>query len=419
MEATRSTARVLALAIVSTGCSSSPTTALGMTADASIAVDARAPADAALTIDAGAPIVAGGSADAGSSSADAGPSADAGTSSQLAFVATYLGGLLVFAVDPDSGALVEAPGSPYDPRGTLYAQSLDPTGQFLYAVDINANTIIGFRTTPASAALTPLPHFPVITGSGPVAIAIDPMARFVYVATSGPDASLFVYTRNRTDGTLVRSAGSPHRLGSEANSVAPDPSGRFVYLQSVSGIHAYAVDGVSGDLTEIDHSPFTATLGGALAFHPGGTLLFNGGRGLNVLAVDADSGALRPVEGSPFTSDVGSDPTATVIALDPKGKFVYAVDTFTGHLSGFAIDVDTVKLTPVPDSPFDAKPSPYSVAVDPTGRFVYVGNDDADEISAFAINPANGSLTPVPHSPFPAIGLQPEITFSKPVAPGN
>src|SRR5262249_59147893 len=88
------------------------------------------------------------------------------------------------------------------------------------------------------------------------------------------------------------------------------------------------------------------------------------------------------------------------------------VDTFSGHLSSFAIDASQAKLTPVPHTPVDASPSPYSVAVDPAGRFVYVGNDDANEITAFAIAPATGELKPIDHPPLVPTGLPPEMIIA-------
>jgi len=393
---TRFAAALIALAIPSAGCSSS--------ASAPLVAGEPSP-DAPLPSGAAAPDAATASPDA----ATAAPP-DAGAGTEVVYVATFLGGLLSFTIAPDSGALVPAEGSPYDPHGHLYALALEPLGRFLYAVDLDANQIVGFKTTPNSAALAPLEHFPLNTGTQPIAMAIDPKGRFAYVGTLDADASLFVYTIGPDDGSLSQAARA-YRLGAEVSYIAPDPSGHFLYVQAANGIHVYSVNGTSGGLVEIDKSPFAFTLGGALTFHPGGKLLFNGDKGLRAFSVGADGG-LSPVDGSPFTDDVGSDPMATDVAIDAAGRFVYVVDTFSGHLSSFAIDASQGKLTPVPHTPVDASPSPYSVAVDPAGRFVYVGNDDANEITAFAIAPETGELKPIDHPPFVATGLQPEMIIA-------
>ena len=113
----------------------------------------------------------------------------------------------------------------------------------------------------------------------------------------------------------------------------------------------------------------------------------------------------------------GAGPTRwpSISAIDPSGRFLYAVRSSNVALDAYAIDANTGALTPVDGSPFDASPSPYAIAVDLDGRFVYVGNDDApDETSVFSVDQASGKLTAVHGSPFfsPA-GLQPEIVIAR------
>jgi 6-phosphogluconolactonase (cycloisomerase 2 family) len=176
-------------------------------------------------------------------------------------------------------------------------------------------------------------------------------------------------------------------------------------------LSAYAVDGVSGALTEVQGSPFSATQGrGAIVFHPNGQFIFKGGGSISAFRFDPTSGALAEVAGSPVPGG-GSDPSAIDVAIDPRGQYLYAVTTSTGLLRGYAIDPDSGALVEVPGSPFPAGPFPYSVGVDPSGRFVYVGNDDAAEVSGFSIDRVTGTLSPLAQSAFVADGLQPEFAF--------
>jgi hypothetical protein len=67
--------------------------------------------------------------------------------------------------------------------------------------------------------------------------------------------------------------------------------------------------------------------------------------------VDPATGAIgAEVPGSPFQS---SGCWASRLAVDPSGKFVFAVDRIGDEIEGFAIDPETGTLMDVPGSPFD------------------------------------------------------------------
>jgi len=380
------------------GCSSSDSSPLLPSPDAPIVADAPPAPPPPPPPDAG--------ADAGTSGADA------GTPAEVAYVATFLNGLLSFTVDPVAGALVPATAAPFDAGGHLYGIAQDPSGRFLYTVDPDRNVVLGYHTTPGTGALSPVEHSPFRSQGGAVSVAVDPKGRFVYVGSIDAQKSLSVF-KLHDDGSLVPSDQPPIAIGAEAASIAPDPSGRFVYVVGATGIHLFTVDAVAAALTEVQGSPLvTNVFGGPLLFHPSGKLLFSGKEALRVYLVGAD-GKLTEAADSPVTNDVGSDPQATALAFDPTGTFVYGVHNTTGHVIAYALDPRNGTLERVAGSPYTANPMPYSVAVDPAGGFLYVGNDDADEITAFQIEPGTGKLKALDRPPFPAHGLQPEILFLK------
>jgi 6-phosphogluconolactonase (cycloisomerase 2 family) len=153
------------------------------------------------------------------------------------------------------------------------------------------------------------------------------------------------------------------------------------------------------------------------------------------------NGFLVPVPGSPFTA--GTEPST--IAADPKGKYVYVVNSPTlvdgGNISAFRVS-STGDLSPVPGSPFGL--GYYgSLVVDPAGKFLFVidisGSSDPlqppppNYVSVFRIGPS-GSLEQVPGSPFVAgananplvvdqtgqylyVGVQDEVPFWAPEPP--
>jgi 6-phosphogluconolactonase (cycloisomerase 2 family) len=90
------------------------------------------------------------------------------------------------------------------------------------------------------------------------------------------------------------------------------------------------------------------------------------------------------------------------------GQFLYATNANSASISGYAMNVATGALVPVPGSPFSTPSSPQHTAIDPGGRFLYVNKPNLGNIAVFAISPANGSLTEIPGSPFqaqPMVGL--------------
>ena len=114
-----------------------------------------------------------------------------------------------------------------------------------------------------------------------------------------------------------------------------------------------------------------------------------GGDSVSVYSIGPD-GNLTAIAGSPFTA--GSKPDS--VAVDPKGRFVYAVNGGgSNNVSAFSI-APGGGLTPVPGSPFPAENLPSSVVVDPTARFVYVVNESGGNISGYAIG-SDGTLTPI------------------------
>ena len=200
------------------------------------------------------------------------------------------------------------------------------------------------------------------------------------------------------------------------------PSGRFVFASFVGiapagngGIKSFAVDATSGVPTEVTGSPFATTgvRGGGLAVVPSGDFLYIGSSGIAGFRIDSNSGALTALAGFPVAGG-NSDSTAVDVAVDPRGRYLYATDFrgSPGTVNGYAIDAASGQLTAVPGSPFDGGFGPYSAAIDPAGRFVYVGNDDVNGLSVFSLDAATGTLAPIAGSPFTANGLQPEIAVS-------
>ena len=355
---------------------------------------------------------AGSAGEAGS----AGATSDPGDALQrYAYVATFLNGLIPVSIEPATGKLSKL-GATVNPGAQLYAVSVDPAQRFVYTAEqgtkkINTYAIASDGTLPAQ------PTSSTTIAGRPTSLTLTAHGQFAYVASSDEDKGIYAFSVDATSGALT-AAGDPVQLDlSSPAYVAAEPSGHFLYVtqNGVFGIRGYSIDQTSGALSELETSPYGSTqvFAGAIAFHPGGGFLFTSGAGLNAFAIDASSGALTLVEGSPFSSAVGSDPSASNLTVEPRGKYLYATSFLNPpRVFGFEIDASNGKLAAVPGEPIKGG-SPYSLGVEPSGRFLLAGNDDGTT-SVFSLQRSNGTLHEIDGSPFQLGGLQPEVAFATP-----
>src|SRR5215475_6698507 len=272
-----------------------------------------------------------------------------------------LGGILGFRID-DSGALIVLAGSPFFLSSRAVSNPVSvvasPNADFLFMTDLAVGDITTFSIG-GDGALTALTPSAVV---GPALFAAaTPDGKFFYQArTPSPTIAGLSIAAN---GTLSRIANNPIQTGTLPRVVTVDPSGRFLY----------AVD------LQFAQDPTTSVF---------------------AFAIDAVSGALTPVTGSPFTAGR----TPVVVAADPSGRFLYTTNAVGNSVSGFSVDAESGALTNVPGTPFPTGVSPLAVAVDAGAQFVYVGLLDNPGVQAFTIDQRTGSLTEIVGSPFPAPG---------------
>mgnify|MGYP000235762084 CR=1 FL=1 len=226
---------------------------------------------------------------------------------------------------------------------------------------------------------------------------------FLYVTTSsGPD--VFMFSRNANDGTL--SPLSPPSEGSEGQTQGSifSPDGRLLFItypvEEKFGMFTIGDDGVvvpnidpdtSSNFIELDNgNPVapTTVLGGAV--DPRGRFLYvidtNGGE-VYTFEIE-DTGLVTFLRRTPRTGDGYLD--AGTMKFSADGRFVYLL-TRSGELETLAVQ-DDGNLERV-SSLFVSNDSDY-FAVTPDGRYIYVNNDSSDLVYGFQVD-ANGMLSPV------------------------
>jgi 3-carboxymuconate cyclase len=242
----------------------------------------------------------------------------------------WTGNISAYAIDQATGALAEAPGSPFLAGVNPVSIVADASGRFVYVTNagtfFTGNTISAFRVDELTGALTPVPGSPFLLpeGSIPQALAADPAGRFLYTTIRFPvsqSGAVAVFGINQTNGALTTSQTLGLPALYTATSLAAEPSGQFLYVASCP----------PPDPGQTSEHSCNTKAGVVFAF-----------------AV-SDSGALSKVPGSPFLA--GKYPQS--IAASPTGLFVYVANFSSHSVSAYGIGA-LGELSPVPGSPFAA-----------------------------------------------------------------
>jgi 6-phosphogluconolactonase (cycloisomerase 2 family) len=245
------------------------------------------------------------------------------------FVSTQVG-VTVAAYDPISGIPTTvstvkvgdssvAAAAPNGSRLYFYQAFYDyPTGGW---------QIAGFSVNSANEALSELPSGsiqtyphdcfdPQVPNYYPKAVAVDPTGKFLYVAIASGDticvsSSVDAYSIDPVSGAMTQIPGSPFTAGTVPVSVAAEASGRFLYVANniSSSVSAFAINPDTGTLTEIAGSPFgTASPPSFVVADPSGLFLYVGtASGILGFTIDQATGALQTNPGANAPGSAGND----------------------------------------------------------------------------------------------------------------
>jgi hypothetical protein len=303
---------------------------------------------------------------------------------------------------------------------TVTAPSLKPV-RFVYVGD-RFSKIWGFTADPSTGVLTPTAQGPVLLNNGFGALAAD-KGGFRLYATFGDTVTargwVYAYFIDRRNGRLSPVPGSPFLTAPwTADAITVHPSGKLVFVATESpdflnfGILVFAVNS-NGSLTAVNTTPIpTSSQIARLVADRSGKYLYalqSNTSSIEGFAVDTVSGALTPLPGSPYILSPGR---RAIDLADSYGRFLYTSNIFTESISGFAIAGKTGTLKELAGSPFafPAEHVPDTLALEPTGRFLYDPMQGSG-VAIYSINAGNGALTLVK-----ALFLSGVIVAAKPVS---
>ncbi len=274
-------------------------------------------------------------------------------------------------------------------------------GIYLLRLDAESGTLTDRRLV----AETPDPSF----------LAIHPSRRFLYATNErgADEAAVTAFAIDGETGALTEINQRPAHGGAPCHIVV-DPAGEHAAIANYSGgnlaVYPLGEDGrllPASDGVQHEGSSVTSRQEGPHAhcvrFAPDGRYLLAADLGLDQVLVyrfDRKAGELQPND-PPFAAvEPGSGPRH--VAFHPSGRFLYAINELSSTVTAFAYDGTTGELTrrqtvsTLPEG-FSGENYPAEIQVHPSGRFVYGSNRGHDSIAIFRVDPDDGTLQPAGH----------------------
>lgn len=335
-----------------------------------------------------------------------------------AYVATGIPGqppydLVGFAVDANTGALTQVPGSPMSlPNAPVdLAVASESGGGFVFALMPETSgqmvtvTLQSYSIDAATGAVAPLQTITYPPNTGQHLLAVSPSQNFLYVTQSG---CVLAYTIDPATGNLTQSSCSPQGVDDALAIPAPGNFAYTLFGDSFSSTWSiYSVNQNDGTLTLLQS--FNSTGAGFLFTDPQGRALYQlaGPPDMStcgsvvIWQINPQSGALTHLNTS-FTAPCES----FAIAFNPADTYGYvssAVGENHPQNGIYAGSVDTVtgNLNEITGSPFASGSNALAGAVEPSqGKYLTeeIGGGtvgDNNQVAVYAIDSGTGALSAV------------------------
>lgn len=286
--------------------------------------------------------------------------------------------------------------------------AIAPSGQYVYAVNEQADSISAFQVDAATGKLTALNQVPT-KGKGPCHASVDHTGKALFVANYG-SGSLESF-QIQPDGKIGApasfiqnegsSANKQRQAGPHAHSANISPDNRFLVLADLGldKLLVFKIDPATAKLTPND-PPFTSIKPGSgprhLVFSPNARFAYvidEMGNTIIGFSWDKRKGVLKEIQSVGTLPDgfTGENTTAEIY-MSPDGKFLYGSNRGTGTIAVYAADANTGMLTKVQDAATGGT-TIRSFGIDPTGQFVLAGLQEKNSVVEFKRDKASGKLT--------------------------
>lgn len=332
-------------------------------------------------------------------------------------------------VDQKTGDLTAVPGSPFATTDGPGLITSDSDGEHVFVLEgkfgqpctQTRGVLLSENIDRHSGTLSPAERL-TLDGFCPQGMAVSPDGKHLYVdmvisALGVPGGCCWGEIQAfeiGEKGRLKEIPGSPFQVAPPLGDLIVHPSGKFLYATGADkdGILVFARDSATGALAP--PKTVAARPEEHLAIVPSGAFLIGDNMSnidqLRVFNIDSTTGSLAPQMPMAMVVPVG-------ISVHPSGKFV----AFT-RVPDFPISPDILiyrmdgngTLTQVSGPAPTIGRWPYEVRFDPQGEFVYVVSSQENMVAGFAFDIDSGKLTPIPQSPFKTGDSPASLTIVKP-----
>jgi hypothetical protein len=310
-----------------------------------------------------------------------------------------------FSVSP-TGALIEVAGSPFATGGSGLASpciglnriTIAQGGSLLFVSNSGEQTISAFSINPATGALTAAPGSPF-----PSILPLDSCQGISLAAT--PDGLYLMAASNSVINTFsIGAGGTLTPLTSTVSccsqntgmKIFSNAGGQFLALSNLTSVSVFSIAQVNGALTQVPGSPFLQTGTGSIAgleASCAGDHLYGAETGLSgTMLTDAwtvsTTGVLTPMASSPFSAQ-GSG--ASTPLLTPDNETLFQNGQFSNTISSASVLSDGSLTDIALFGGLNFSQSSAGMAMDASGTFLFVA-DDAFGVASLRMN-AGSTLT--------------------------
>jgi uncharacterized repeat protein (TIGR01451 family) len=305
-----------------------------------------------------------------------------------------------FAVS-STGSLTEVSGSPYLTGGIGSTAScfgmdkitISAPNNLLFVSNSGDQTISVFQINPASGSLTAAPGSPAPSG-----LTLDGCQGMSLAAT--PDGSFLMASSNGQIQTFAIGAGGTLTpAATTTNCCSPtigmkiSAHGQLLAVANETSVSIYTIN-ANGSLAPVAPGSFPRGGSGLLSgleFSCAGDRLYGGEASFGASTITdgwavAPSGALTQLAGSPF---LGAGTDGNVVLLSPNNSFLFTSDQFNNAINSSSVKADGT-LTAI--GSFGGVTSvhlPVGLATDLSGSFLYAADDNFG-IAVFSIDGLGG-----------------------------
>ncbi len=324
------------------------------------------------------------------------------------YIGTSTKGIYVADFDSKTGKL-GVPALASDAVAPSYL-AIHPDGRYLYAVnEVKNGKLSAFAIEGASGKLTPVNSVSV-KSSGPCYVALDKAGHWAITANySGGsvtvlpiegggrlgEATEFIQHKGSGPNRDSQTSPHPHWVG-----FIPKSNLVLVADLGIDTIAIYNFDSKKGTLTVGNPAFMTIPPGSGprhAVMHPNGKFFYVITELTSVITeyyFEAEMKRFTAVGTVPTLPEgFKGENTGAEIAIDSKGKYVYASNRGDDSIAVFAVSDPkrgTLKLEQ--HIPSGGK-TPRQFEIDPTGHWLLAGNQGSDNIAIFSIDASSGKLT--------------------------